>query len=120
MSDIRRYIDYVPASGGKLLEPALFVARGRSAVAVPLSMAHEFTDDEPAIRKAIQYAEILYGQGGFTRFDAHRILDAITWGLVDLVSAPPAPPPGRSQIERAMERCGLVVEADGRTLVDAR
>lgn len=120
MSDLHRYIDYVPASGGKLLEPALFIAKGRKAVAVPLSMAHEFTDDSTAIRKAIEYAEMLYGSGGFTRSDAHRVVDAITYGLVDLVSAPPAPPLGRSRIERAMERCGVVMRADGKTLVDAR
>lgn len=120
MSDLHRYVDYVPATNGKHLEPALFIARGRSAVAVPLSMAHEFTEDAAAIDKAMMYASILYGAGGFTKFDVYRIVDAISWGLVDLVSAPPAPLPGQQQVERAMERHGLVIRSEGKTLVDAR
>ena len=120
MTDLHRSIDYVPASGGKLLEPALFLARGRTAVAIPLSMAHEFTEDSTAIEKAMQYAGVLYGDGGFTRFDVYRIVDAISWGLVDLVSAPPAPLPGQQQIEHAMARHGLVIRSGGKTLVDAR
>lgn len=120
MSDLHRFIDYVPATGGKLLEPALFIARGRKAVAVPLSMAHEFTEDATAIRKSIEYAELLYGRGGFTRFDAHRIVDQIVWGLVDLVSAPPAPPLGKRRIERELERHGVVLRAGDTVLLDAR
>ena len=120
MSDLQRFIDYVPTPDYKRMEPALLIRRekSRKAIAIPLSMAHEFTSDDVAIKKAMGYANLLYG-GAHTRFDVFKIVDLIAWGLVDLVSAPPPAPPNRQRVEREMERVGLTLSCDGNIIVDA-
>ena len=116
---IHSEISYVPTPKGDRLEPALLIARGRKAVAIPLSMAHEFIDDASAIAKAVEYATLLYGS--FIRADVFRLVDLITSRLVDLVSAPPGPAlntPERVQRQLASQRVHLT--ANGETLLDAR
>ena len=112
-------ISYVPTGKGDRLEPALLIARNRTAIAIPLSMAHEFIDDASAIAKAVEYATLLYGS--FIRADVFRLVDLITSRLVDLVSAPPGPAlntPERVQRQLASQRVHLT--ANGETLLDAR
>ena len=118
MSELHRFISYIPKENSDGMEPALILARNRTAVAIPLSMAHEFTEDDAAIEKAVQYAERLYG-GYFTWNDVYKIVDLISWGLVDLVGTKPPPTITKSDIERLAEKHALIVKRDGQTILDA-
>lgn len=99
------------------VEPTLFVARGRRAVGVPLSIAHEFLDDGEAVRRCFAYCVRLFGGlSEFTRGELLAVIRLVTEGIGHLIAMPPPP---ETPFGRQVERDRLVVRADGEELLDA-
>lgn len=111
------YRAYGYATTDRGVEPCLFVARGRRAVGVPLSLAFEFLDDGETVRRCFEYCVRLFGGvSEFTRGELLAVARLVTEGIGHLVAMPPAP---EIPFGRRVERDRLAVRANGEELFDA-
>jgi hypothetical protein len=109
-------------------EPAMVLASTcwgrRRAWVIGLSHAYKYADahtGQPTaylVEASTKIGEML--GLGTDRMTVFRIASAIVDDLPDLLRMPPEAGETANDIERRIERAGLVMEIDGNTLVDAR
>lgn len=97
----------------------------RRAYGFPESECHtvcshgDVVDPAALTARATSIAEALFGSDGYTQSEVHTLADVLLNNLDELIRAKPAPMETAKQFENRLERNGVVLEVDGKKVIDA-